>query len=387
MTLSRNKTHGTGSAGSSPADDTPDQADNATGASVDFGYGSKSIRIGKLSLRVPVRVIAVSLILLFIGIGSSIVAITLGDYPLTLGDVLKALIGQGEKFHQLIVQEWRLPVAIAAVLFGALLGVGGAIFQSLTRNPLGSPDVIGFDAGSYTAVVLVILVVGSTQYWNIAGAAIIGGIITAFIVYVLAWNKGVQGFRLIIVGIAISAMLNSINAYLITRANVEDAMVVGFWGAGSIHRVSWASLVPSMILAALIFVCAMFLSRSLQYMEMGDDAATTLGFNVNPRRLALMVTGVATTALVTAAAGPISFIALIAPQIARRLTRTPGVSLFPASCMGAALLSAAHLLSLIISTFYRTIPVGLLTVSIGGCYMIWLLIREARRQYNTGTIR
>lgn len=355
--------------------------------SVDFGYGSRKVRVGKLSLRIPVRVIVVSAILLFIGIGSSIVAITLGDYPLSLSDVLAALVGQGEKFHQLIVREWRLPVAIAAVLFGALLGVGGAIFQSLTRNPLGSPDVIGFDAGSYTAVVLVILVAGSTQYWSIAGAAMIGGIVTAFAVYVLAWNKGVQGFRLIIVGIAVSAMLNSINAYLITRADVEDAMVVGFWGAGSIHRVSWASLIPSMVIAAVIFFCAVLLSRSLQFMEMGDDAATTLGFKVNPRRLALMVTGVATTALVTAAAGPISFIALIAPQIARRLTRTPGVSLLPAACMGAALLSIAHLASLVIASFYRTIPVGLLTVSIGGCYMIWLLIREARRQYNTGTIR
>ena len=97
--------------------------------------------------------------------------------------------------------------------------------------------------------------------------AIIGGIITAFAVYVLAWNKGVQGFRLIIVGISISAMLNSFNAYLITRANVEDALVVGFWGAGSIHRVSWASLIPSMIIAAVIVVCAMLLSRSLQFMR------------------------------------------------------------------------------------------------------------------------
>ena len=351
------------------------------------GYRELSARTSWFSFRISIRLLVISLILIAIALGCAIVAITFGDYPLSLGQVISAIFGAGEKFSLLVVREWRLPVAIAAVVFGALLGIGGAIFQSITRNPLGSPDVIGFDAGSYTAVVLVILVIGNTQYWSIAFAAIIGGIITAFAVYVLAWRKGMQGFRLIIVGIGISAMLSSINSYLITRADVEDAMVVGFWSAGSINRVTWQSLIPSLIIAVVIFIAAAALARSLQFMEIGDDVAKTLGIRTNSTRLALIIVGVATSALVTAAAGPISFIALVAPQLARRLTRTPGLSLFAAAAMGAALLSCAHLLSLIISSFYRTIPVGLLTVSIGGCYMIWLLLRETRRQYRTGTIR
>lgn len=277
-----------------------------------------------------------------------------------------------------------MPVAISAVVFGALLGIGGAVFQSMTRNPLGSPDIIGFDAGSYTAVTLCMLAFGATAYWDVAFATIIGGIITAGIVFLLARkNRKVESFRLIIVGIGVSATLGSLNSYLITRADVEDAMMVGFWSAGSINRVTWNSLVPVLVLAVVVLAGVALLAPSLRQMELGDDAATTQGINVERTRLLLMVFGVATTALVTAAAGPISFIALVAPQLARRIAGTPGVTVLGAAAVGAALLTFAHFLSLVIAQFYRSIPVGLLTVSVGGIYMIWLLIREARVQYGT----
>ncbi len=354
---------------------------SSSDARVDFGYPMGTIRGRWLSARVPVRIVVVSAALLMIAVAVATVAITLGDYPLTLGDAWAAIVGAGESFHRMIVLEWRVPVALAAVVFGALLGIGGAIFQSLTRNPLGSPDVIGFDAGSYTAVVLTILLLGNQNYWSIASAAIIGGLVTAFVVYLLAYKGGIQGFRLIIVGIGISAMLGSINAYLITRADITDAMTVGFWGAGSITRVSWTSMVPSILIAGVIVIAAVLLAPALRRLELGDDAAVTLGTRPTPARLGLMVTGVATVALVTAAAGPIGFIALAAPQLARRLTRSPGVSLVSAAAMGAALLASAHLLALVIAQFYRAIPVGLITVCLGGIYLIWLLIRETRRQY------
>lgn len=348
---------------------------------VDFGYAIHGVRCRWFSARLDVRLAAVSAVLMSVALALAVVSIRYGEYALTLGDVIAALTGSGTEFHRVIVVEWRLPVAVAAIVFGALLGIGGAIFQSLTRNPLGSPDVIGFDAGSYTAVVLTILVLGKGGYWSIAGAAVAGGLATASLVYVLAYRRGVQGFRLIIVGIGVSAMLGSINAYLITRADLTDAMTVGFWGAGSISRVTWSGMAPSLIIAAVIALAATLLAPSLRRLELGDDAAITLGTRVGPVRLALMVAGVATTALVTAAAGPIGFIALIAPQLARRLTHSPGVSILSAAAMGAALLAAAHFLALLIAQFYRPIPVGLITVCLGGLYLIRLLIRESRRQY------
>lgn len=346
---------------------------------VDFGYATRTVRSGWFSARIPVRLLVVSAVLFAVAVTLAVVAIRFGRYPLTLDEVLTAVTGGGEDTIRTIVLEWRAPITVAALTFGAVLGIGGAIFQSLTRNPLGSPDVIGFDSGSYAAVVVTILVLNTRDYWSLATASLLGGIVTAFVVYVLAYRGGVHGFRLIIVGIGVSAMLGSINSYLITRAALADAMAVGFWGAGSISRVSWTSMVPALMIFAVIVVAAVLLSPSLRRLELGDDAAVTQGTRVGAVRLALIVVGVATTALVTAAAGPLTFIALVAPQLARRLTRSPGVSLLAAAAMGALLLTAAHFLSLVIAEFYRPIPVGLITVSLGGLYLIGLLVHEARR--------
>lgn len=352
-----------------------------SGTRIDFGYTTATLRTRWSSGRLSVRELTVSTALFAFAVAVVVVAITHGDYPLAFDQVLMALRGEGEEFHRTIVVAWRLPMAIAAVLFGAVLGIGGAIFQSLTRNPLGSPDIIGFDAGSYFAVVVTMLFIGSREYWSIAAAAIIGGLATAFVVYVLAYRRGIQGFWLIIVGIGISAMLGSINAYLVTRADIDDAMSVGFWAAGSLTRVTWSALMPSLVIAAVILVAAVLLAPALRHLELGDDTAITHGASPGRTRLVLIVIGVATTALVTAATGPIGFIALVAPQIARRLTGSAGVSLVSSASMGAALLAAAHLLSLLIAQAYRPVPVGLITVCVGGIYLIVLIVRESRRHH------
>ncbi|WP_460681660.1 FecCD family ABC transporter permease [Nesterenkonia populi] len=347
---------------------------------MDFGYPLLRVQAGALSFRASVRLLTVTLILLILAALLGLLAITLGDYPLSLAEVFSAMLGTAEEFHRMIVLDWRAPVATAAVVFGALLGIGGAIFQSLTRNPLGSPDIIGFDTGAYTAVVITVLVLGSGGYWSVAAAALAGGLLTALAVYLLAYRRGIQGFRLIIVGIGVSAILGSLNAYLITRADISDAMTVGFWGAGTITRVSWTGMGPALLLTCLIVLGAGLLAKALRQLELGDDAAVTQGISIHSARLGLIVTGVATTALVTAAAGPIGFIALVAPQLARRLTGAGGVSMLAAAAMGAFLLAAAHLLSLVIAQVYRPVPVGLITVCLGGIYLLRLLIRETRSQ-------
>ncbi|MFE9664685.1 iron chelate uptake ABC transporter family permease subunit [Streptomyces sp. NPDC005955] len=347
---------------------------------IDFGYRHSRLRIGSVvATRFGIRTLAVNTALAALAVSVAVLSLGFGDYPLGPVEVVRALTGQGDDFHRLIVTEWRLPMAIGALLFGALLGIGGAVFQSLTRNPLGSPDVIGFDAGSYTGVVLTMLLLGGHHYGSVATAAIAGGLLTAGAVYLLAYRKGVQGFRLIIVGIAVSAMLGSINSYLITRADINDAMSVGFWGAGSLSRVGWGSLVPTLIGGALVLGCVTVLAPALRQLELGDDAALAQGVSAARARPVLLITGVATSALVTAAAGPIGFVALCAPQLARRLTRTPGVTVASAAFVGAALLALAQATSLAIAQAYRPVPVGLITVCLGGLYLIWLLIRETRR--------
>lgn len=350
----------------------------APSSDIDFGRFVHVVRRfhGRLSARFDRRSIFIGLLLAVLSLGVAALSLASGKYPIALSDVLNALAGHGDDQVRMIVLEWRLPRVALAFLLGNALAMSGAIFQSLTRNPLGSPEIIGFSAGSYTGALVVILLL-SGGYYETAAGALIGGIVTAMAVYLLAYRHGVQGFRLIIVGIGVAAMLSAFNAWMIREADLQVAMSAAIWGAGSINGLGFDQLVPVAIVLAVVLPLTLLLSRPMCQLEIGDDVARASGVNANRTRLLLMVLGVALTAIVTAAAGPISFIALAAPQIARRLTRSAGVALIPSALMGGLLLLAADWAAQ--HTFGVQLPVGVMTVSIGGLYFIWLLIREGRK--------
>lgn len=347
-------------------------------SAVDFGHRTVVVRGSGLALRWRVRTVVVCLILAALTLAVTAWALALGDYPLTMAQVWAALTNDPDAgFARTVVVEWRAPRAVAAAVFGAALGASGAVFQSLTRNPLASPDIIGFSAGSYTGALIVIILIHGT-YLQLAGGAIVGGMLTAALVYVLAWRRGVQGFRLIIVGIAVSAILGSFNTWLMLTAELEVAISAAVWGAGSLNGTGWTQAAYGSVIIGLLLLAMVALAPALAQLALGDDAAKATGTRAEPVRLAVMVIGVALVAVVTAAAGPITFIALAAPQIARRLARTPGVTVAPAAFTGALLLAGAditaqHLLPV-------TLPVGVVTVVVGGAYLVWLIIREVRRR-------
>ena len=305
----------------------------------------------------------------------ALVALGIGDYPLSPLEVVRALTGT-DGFASTIVLEWRLPRVLAALVFGAALGASGAIFQSLTRNPLGSPDVIGFSTGAHTGAIIVI-VSGASSSLGTAGGALAGGLATALAVYLLAYRGGVPGLRLIIVGIGVTALLHSVNSWLLLRAQSEVALTASFWGAGSLALVGWSQLVPALVLLAVLTPLVVALSRPLRQLELGDDAARSHGLRAEGSRLALVVVGVALTAVVTASTGPIAFVALAAPQLARRLVRSAGVPLVAGAVTGAVLLLVADLVAQHIAS--SPVPVGLVTLVIGGVYLITLLVGESRR--------
>lgn len=344
---------------------------------VDFGRQTLVVRRRRLGVRIDLQSIVVCVALAVVVIVIALVALATGSYELSVGQVVSALTGGETGLVRAIVIEWRLPRMAATVVFGAALGVSGAMFQSLTRNPLASPDVIGFDSGSYTGALIVIILIDGS-YLQVAGGALLGGIATAMLVYVLAWRHGVQGFRLIIVGIGVSAMLVSLNTGMMLRADLEVAMSAAAWGAGSLNAVSWNQVAIGGAFIAALLVLGGVLSRPMLQMELGDDTAASQGVRIAVTRLGLIVVGVALTATVTAASGPIAFIALAAPQIARRLARTAGITLTPAALVGALLLGAADFVAQHIAP--TPLPVGLITVMIGGGYLGWLLFIEARRR-------
>lgn len=344
---------------------------------VPFGPGVIVRRHPAWSFRLDARSLVVCVLFLALTFAVFLASLASGTVPIPLREVIDTLLGNGSGGNAMVILEWRAPRALLAALLGAALAISGAIFQSLTRNPLGSPDIIGFASGSYTGALVTMLLVGAGTA-QVATGSLIGGIITAFLVFLLAYRGGVQGFRLIIVGIGVSAMLGAFNTWLILRANIEDAMRAGVWGSGSLNGLSVEQLWPVITVLAVLVPLAVIAGPTLRQIELGDDAARALGTRPNVARLFLIVLGVALTALVTAVAGPIAFISLVAPQIARRLTRTAGVAILPSAVLGAFLLVSADFLAQRLFAPVQ-LPVGILTVCVGGGYFVWLLVLESKR--------
>jgi iron complex transport system permease protein len=306
-----------------------------------------------------------------------VVAVGTGDYPIGPAGVVRALLGQGDQATEFVVETLRLPRALTALLAGAALGAAGAIFQSISRNPLGSPDIIGFTAGSAAAAVFAITVIGGGTA-AVAAGSIAGGLVTALLVYGLAFRRGVQGHRLVLVGIGISATLQALTSYLLTRGRIEDVQAASVWLTGSLNGRGWEHVWPTAIALALLLPATGALQRELTMIEMGDDTARALGVAVERSRLAVLVAGVLLTAVATAACGPVAFVALAAPQIARRLTAATGPGVLSAALMGAVLLLAGDVAAQ--RLFPATpLPVGVMTGAVGGLYLVWLLAAEARK--------
>jgi iron complex transport system permease protein len=327
----------------------------------------------RVSLRVPRRAVVVCAVLAAATVAVGAVTMTTGDYPVPLLDVVRTLIGQGPPGTEFIVTTLRLPRLVAGLLIGAALGASGAIMQRLSGNPLGSPDIIGFTNGSAAGAVIVILLLDGGMY-QIAGGAVVGGMGTLALVYALVLRRGLTGIRLILIGLGLSAMFLALNNYLIARASLDDAMSAQVWLIGSLNGRRWDHVRPVALVVAVLLPIAFYFSRRLALLEMGDDTARALGVPVGRTRLVLIVTSVALSAAATATAGPISFVALAAPQLARRLTKTPGPGLAAATLMGALLLTASDLTTQ--RLFAPTpLPVGIATAATGGAYLAYLLLR------------
>ncbi|ATL26705.1 FecCD family ABC transporter permease [Streptomyces formicae] len=337
----------------------------------------KAIRTrGGLSVRLDVRTAVVVALLLVAALAASVVLIGTGDFPIPAADVVRTLLGNGNAGQEFIINDLRLPRVLVGLLVGAALGLGGALFQSIARNPLGSPDVLGLGQGS-TAGALTMIVLFQGDAVEVAGGALVGGLVTGLAIYLLAWKRGVHGYRLVLVGIGVSAFMTAVNGYLLTKADFVDAARAVVWMTGSLNGRDWDQVWPLLALCAVLVPLVLVYGRPLRMLEMGDDVAGALGVRVERTRLVLLVASVLLTAAATAAAGPVAFVALTAPQLARRLTRSPGPNLMPAMFMGATLLIVADWASQ--RAFGADqLPVGVVTGVLGGVYLLWLLVTQRK---------
>lgn len=340
-------------------------------------FGRKYIRLKRpITMRIDVRSMMITVIFLITITLIALFALMFGTLQLSIAEVFSALIGELTGFKRTVVFEWRLPRILAAIFFGAGLAVSGAIFQSITRNPLASPDILGFTAGSYTGALIVMLVMGSMSFPAIATGALVGGFVTAVLIYLFAFRKGIQSFRLIIVGIAISTVLSSFNSILLLQSEAEVALTAGAWGVGSLNEVTWNHVLPAILIVWVFLLFAFIMNRPLREMELGKDVSKSHGVPFERTQRILIFIAVALTATATAVMGPVAFVALAAPQIALRMTKA-ATSLAPTATVGAFVLLSADVLA---QHFVPGIilPVGVLTLSIGGLYLVWLLFYQAR---------
>jgi iron complex transport system permease protein len=301
-----------------------------------------------------------------------------GDVPLAPADVLRALLDPGaataDPATHFVVWELRLPRVVTALLAGAALALSGAVFQALLRNPLGSPDVIGFTQGAATGALTAIVLLGGGAVAVPVGA-VTGALAAGGAVLLLA-RRGRQ--QLVLVGVAVGAVLTGVNGYLLTRGQLTDAARAVLWLTGSLDGsdLTGAATV-ALALALLGPLVVLGQGRALRLLELGDDAATALGVSVARTRRVLLVSALLLAAAAAAAVGPVAFVALTAPQLARRLTRAPGPNLLAATATGALLLVLADWAAQRALPGHQ-LPVGVVTGLLGGGYLVRLLVRERR---------
>ncbi|WP_406474956.1 FecCD family ABC transporter permease [Streptomyces platensis] len=345
---------------------------------------------GGLSVRLDVRATAVGLLLLAVALAAAVALIGSGDYPMTPSEVLAALTGGGDPGQQYIVHDLRLPRVLVGLLVGVAFGISGAVFQTVSRNPLGSPDVLGFSQGSSVGA-LAAIVYFQADAFGVAAGAVAGGVGTGIAIFLLAWKRGIHGYRFVLVGIGAGAMLYAMVLFLMTKANIVEATRATTWMTGSLNGRGWDQVEPLAAVCAVLVPLLLFFGRPLRMLEMGDDAAYALGVRVDQVRIVVLLTAVVLVAAATAAAGPISFVALTAPQLARRLTLPrwlkgggnrggapmPGPNLVLSGLMGAVLLVAADWASQQLFGADQ-LPVGVLTGVLGGGYLLWLLATERK---------
>lgn len=333
----------------------------------------------KARLRIERRGFMVGIGLIIAIFLASVVALMLGDYDISPWGVVKAMFGdRSDPMAYFFVNDLRAPRVVLAIVVGAALGISGGIFQSLTSNPLGSPDITGFTTGAATGALIQILLLDGGPI-AVAIGAVIGGLATGSVVYLLSRQRGISGTKFVLVGIGVAFILQGLNSLLVVRADLSAAQTAAQWLAGSFNAATWSQANTMMVIVLLLVPACVILSAPMSAMESGEELATGLGVNVTRRRRQLIALGVFLVALAVAAAGPIAFVALAAPQLARRLSHAAGVGLLNAALMGAVLVLVSDIIAQ--RLFAPTqLPVGVITGSLGGLYLIWLLASEWRKK-------
>ena len=336
--------------------------------------GRPWIVVGRRSVLITPRHVIVGLILLALSLAVAVVSLRLGKFPVTAQEVIDALQGQGRKIVQVVVVKWKLPRIVLGLVAGLALGVAGALFQTITRNPLGSPDLIGFSTGAQTGILISILLLPGSML-SASLASFIGGAAVGTVTYLVSLRGGFTGLRFILVGIAISSMLVSVNRWLLVRVDDDEGLGALKAITGTLGAARWPVVAPTCLAIGVTVALILLASRHLQVLSLGEQVATILGSPTRRASAVLILLGTVLVAVVTMAAGPIGFVALVAPHLARLLTGSPQSPLLVSGLTGSLLMVGADLLSQLV---LESMPVSVVTNAVGGLYLMVALTVAAR---------
>ncbi|RJF40981.1 iron ABC transporter permease [Actinomyces sp. 2119] len=331
------------------------------------------------SLLLTPRHLLVGTVLTLLCLVTAVLALRTGAIPLDYSQIGEVLAGGGSRGDRVVVLRWRLPRIALGVVAGAALGVAGQLFQVVTRNPLGSPDLIGFSMGAQTGILVSVLVLPGTalSVLSVSLASLLGGLGVGTGVFLLSVRGGFAGMRLVLAGIAISSMLSSVNRWLLLRVDQDTAFGALRTSTGTLSAATWQVTVPTFLGVLAVLVLLAPLARQARMLPLGDDLAAALGTRVGRLRTRLVLLGTALVALVTMAVGPVGFVALVSPHLARLTARAEVPPVYVTGAVGALLLLGSDVVS---QRLLASMPVGVTTGAVGGTYLMCVLVVAARRR-------
>ncbi|MEU5269762.1 FecCD family ABC transporter permease [Streptomyces hygroscopicus] len=340
------------------------------------------VRLGQVSFVWRPWLVGVTLLLAAATFLVFCLSIGVGDFPIGLSRVIATILGGGERVDEFVIMDLRMPRALAGLIVGVALGVSGALTQSIARNPLASPDILGITGGAGAVAVFLVTVSGGTaaavvSAVGLSAAALAGGLGTGLLVYFLAWRRGIDGFRLILIGISVSAVMEAITTWLLATADIKDVARAQAWLVGSLEGRSWDDVRVALWCTPVLLVVVSCVAFQFKPMHLGDEVAAGLGVRYSMVRAVLLLCAVLLAAVAVSAAGPVPFVALVAPQAAMRLARCPTPPMAASGLVGALLLIGADLVAR--TALPVTLPVGVVTAAIGGPFLVYLLVRANLR--------
>ena len=335
-----------------------------------------AFRWQNISSRIQLRVVWLSLGTIIVITILTGVGLIVGDYPIPASKAIATALWDRNGEYDFIINSLRFPRIVVAILAGMCFASSGLIFQSLINNPLVSPDIIGINSGAAVLAVAILAAGGNIQY--LPWAAFLGALLTAALIYLLSWKRGISATRLVLVGIGINALLGAIITYITIKYPIERVVAAARWQAGTLFGATWDDARTLLIGLLILLPSAFFLITRLRILQLGDETAITIGSKIERDRLALLAVASLLAALAVAVVGPLGFVALIVPQAARLLVGsiTGGVLIFTALLGGFFLLGA----DLIAQRLFAPVmlPAGVITATFGGPYFLYLLARYNR---------